>query len=227
MLAFFTPNSIHVPPLVWGCHYAGGVVTTANPAYSARELEFQLRNSTARALVTHESCADVARAAASQAGIPEDCVWVLNDNSDGQRSELHELLHVIAQRPLSTRRRAKGSDLAFLVYSSGTTGLPKGVMLSHANIIANVLQLAHEGDMIACNTSAEISSRPTIAFLPQYHIYGNQFPARPIPHPSYPPTPPFYIPHLPLKLIYATDMEPPSKASPVSSTTQSTTAPQH
>lgn len=177
VLAFCTPNSIDVPPLVWGCHYAGGIVTTANPAYNARELEFQLKNSTAKAVVTHESCVEVARQAAKGAGIAADRVWVLSGKgSDSNRRKgllyVDQILESRSGKSHRARRAAKSGDLAFLVYSSGTTGLPKGVMLSHGNIIANVLQLSHEGKAMACDKPAEMAPNPVVAFLPFYHIYG-------------------------------------------------------
>lgn len=176
VLAFFTPNAIDVPPLVWGCHYAGGIVTTANPAYTPNELEFQLRNSEARALVTHESCVEVAKKAAKGAGIVLDRIWLLGEGKVGARQDgirnVQDLLGGMDAKQLRPRVRASTEDLAFLVYSSGTTGLPKGVMLSHRNIIANVLQLSHELQQTISNDDLAMARNPTVSFLPFYHIYG-------------------------------------------------------
>lgn len=176
VLAFFTPNSIDVPSLVWGCHYAGGIVTTANPAYTPNELEFQLRNSEARALITHESCIEVATKAAKGAGIAPDRIWLLGEGKfESGLNDIRyvqDLLSGMDTEKLLPRVKASTEDLAFLVYSSGTTGLPKGVMLSHSNIIANVLQLGHEAQPTVSNDDLEIAPNPTISFLPFYHIYG-------------------------------------------------------
>ena len=66
------------------------------------------------------------------------------------------------------QRLDPATDLAFLVYSSGTTGLPKGVMLSHRNVVSNVMQL---GMVESANLSWERDK--VLAFLPFYHIYGS------------------------------------------------------
>jgi long-subunit acyl-CoA synthetase (AMP-forming) len=64
-------------------------------------------------------------------------------------------------------------DLAFLVLSSGTTGLPKGVKLSHGNIISNILQqVIFEGGQLAWNGGSDGQGDRLLAFLPFYHMYG-------------------------------------------------------
>ena len=82
VLALFTPNSIDVPPVIWGCHWAGGIVTAANPAYTVAELTFQLKDAGAKAIVTQMSLLGTALEAARAVGIPEDMVIIVGDDRD-------------------------------------------------------------------------------------------------------------------------------------------------
>lgn len=175
VLALFTPNSIDTPVVTWGTHWAGGVVSPANPAYTAEELAFQLKSSGAKALATHVSVLPVAKEAAKRVGLSEDRLILIGDERDPDG----RIKHFTSVRNISgtTRfRRAKlnpSKDLAFIVYSSGTSGTPKGVLLSHRNIVANILQLtAGDGGNLTWNGGADGKGDRLLAFLPFYHIYG-------------------------------------------------------
>lgn len=104
------------------------------------ELSFQLKDSRAKALVTLVDLLPIAAQAAADAGIPKDRIIVLGDK---KTKEYRHWKDIIDPSTSVKWRRVKALDpekeLAFLVYSSGTTGLPKGVMLSHKNIIANLV----------------------------------------------------------------------------------------
>ncbi len=175
VLALYTPNSIDVPSVIWGCHWAGGVVSPANPAYNVEELAFQLKDAGARGLVTQKACLNTARKACRAVGLPESRIILIGD----ERDETQQFKHFTSMRNQSeaTRyRRAKinpKTDLAFLVYSSGTTGYPKGVMLSHTNIVSNILMLVvGEEGRLSWNNSQDGSGDRALAFLPFFHIYG-------------------------------------------------------
>ena len=175
VLALFTPNCIDTPAVTWGVHWAGGIVSPANPGYTAEELTFQLKNSGAKALATQKPYLNVAVEAAMQAGIPEDRIILVGDEKD----ETMRFKHFSSIKNLagtSRYRRTKShpkNDLAFLVYSSGTTGHPKGVMLSHENIISNILMLsAGEGSNLSWDRGPDGHGDSILAFLPFFHIYG-------------------------------------------------------
>lgn len=174
VLLVMAPNDIDTPPVIWGCHYAGGIVAPVNPALSIQDLQQQIERSEARGLVVHPDCLLVALKAARIANIPTDRILALRfdqqlPTNDGV-STVEQFIANAKVAPDMMRYRPKidpRRDTAFLVYSSGTTGHPKGVMVSHRNVVADVfLQSLVE--------SAHIDWRRdrTLAVLPIYHIYG-------------------------------------------------------
>ena len=154
---------------MYGVFFAGGVVTPANPGYSADELAFQLTNSESKAIATTKAFLDTALKAAKKAGIPEDRVVLMG----AERDDTHKFKHWTNIRKTSgasryrRRKMNPDKDLAFLAYSSGTTGLPKGVMLSHRNIIADVLLI--NGAVGKWYSSGKDKF---LGVLPFFHIYG-------------------------------------------------------
>lgn len=175
VLGLFTPNSIDTPAVIWGCLWAGGIVSPANPGYTVDELAFQLKDSGAKALATQKGLLAVATEAARLVDIPEDRIILIGDDRD----ETLRFKHFQSIRNLagtSRYRRTKlnpKEDLAFLVYSSGTTGHPKGVMLSHENIVSNILMgRVGEGGNLSWNSGPDGNGDRLLAFLPFYHIYG-------------------------------------------------------
>ena len=175
MLALFTPNSVDTPAVIWGAHWAGAIVSPANPGYKTEELAFQLKESGAKALVTQRHCLEVAQDAAKQVGIPNDRIILIGEPKDVPKGLKHFTAIINTAEGIRYRRTKVNpkKDLIFLVYSSGTTGLPKGVMLSHENIIANCLMMTSgEGGHLTWNGGPDGEGDKTIAFLPFYHIYG-------------------------------------------------------
>lgn len=158
VLALWAPNLPEFALVFFGAMAAGGVVTTLSLLATSDEAAIQLRNSGARILVTVAAYLDRALPAAQRAGIEE--LFVIDEAADGTPfAMLLEHDHpavVVAIDP--------ANDLAVLPYSSGTTGLCKGVMLTHRNLVANLFQTA-----VAWQASAEDRS---IAMLPFFHIYG-------------------------------------------------------
>ena len=174
-MGLFTPNCVDTPALIWGVHWAGGICSPANPGYTVDELAFQLKDSGASALATQKPFLPVARKAAQAAGIPDNRIILIGDEKDPS----HKFKHFTAIRNLAGTNRYRRvivdpqKDLAFLVYSSGTTGHPKGVMLSHSNIVANMAQgKASEGLNLSWTGGPENKGDIMLAFLPFFHIYG-------------------------------------------------------
>lgn len=122
VLALYTPNCIDTPAVTWGCHWAGGILSPANPGYTVDELAFQLKDSGAKALITQKPFLQSAMAACKKVGIDEDRIILMGD----ERDETHKFKHFSGIRNLAGTSRYKKTkvdpkkDLAFLVYSSGT-----------------------------------------------------------------------------------------------------------
>ncbi|MGD9526142.1 AMP-binding protein [Pseudonocardia sp.] len=159
VVAIFSPNTPYYPVVFHGILRANAVVTSANSLYSPAELAHQLRNSRAKMIFTISLFLDRARVAAQEVGIPDEAVVVL-DGADGFAS-LRDLLATSAEPPAHNRMPA---DTAVLPYSSGTTGLAKGVILTHRNLVANLCQIdpVFRGD----------HTTKILAVLPFFHIYG-------------------------------------------------------
>jgi 4-coumarate--CoA ligase len=176
VLAIFSPNNVDTPAVMWGTIWAGGIVTTANSGYTVEELEFQLKDSGAKALVTQLSLIGVAAEAAKRAGIPESNIWILGNDKDTTRKYKH-FTNIADISGTNRWRRYKivpDQDLAFLVYSSGTTGKPKGVKLSHFNVSSNVLQITATDDGTISWKNGPDGDR-MMGCLPFFHIYGKAY----------------------------------------------------
>ncbi|KAL8414655.1 hypothetical protein RB594_005751 [Gaeumannomyces avenae] len=193
VLAFYTPNSVDTPILTAGLLWAGGVASPANPLYTADELAFQLRDSGAKALVTQRPFLDVAARAAAAAGIPHDRIILIGEQQQAesesesdsssprqqQQQQQHRYKHFSSIRATFYCSRyaqtlvEPAKDLAFLVYSSGTTGLPKGVCLTHRNIVANILQGARtDGQHLLPHGGFDGKGDRLLGLIPFFHVYG-------------------------------------------------------
>jgi acyl-CoA synthetase (AMP-forming)/AMP-acid ligase II len=158
VLGLFMPNCPEFALAFYGTLAAGGVVMTINSLSTARDAEYQLRDARARLLVTVPPFMDRAAPAARQAGTEE--VFALGTAPGA--TPFSALLESDAPAPRVTIDVAQ--DVAVLPYSSGTTGFPKGVMLTHRNLVANLIQTG---------SVHHVAEQDRImAVLPFFHIYG-------------------------------------------------------
>jgi acyl-CoA synthetase (AMP-forming)/AMP-acid ligase II len=157
VLALWAPNLPQWAGVALGAMAAGGTVTGINPAFTRRELEAQLADSGASVLVTVPALVPAALAAASAGGVRE--VVVL-----GEAEGATPILELIGRDVPVPEVATEPDGVGLLPYSSGTTGLPKGVMLTHSNLVASVRQVRSGLRMTGRDT--------TLAVAPFFHIMG-------------------------------------------------------
>lgn len=159
VFGILSPNNPEYAILFHAIATLGGIVTPINPLYTAGEIEHQLKDSRARFLATVPGCLDKANAAAREAGVEEVFVFGSAEGATPFDSLLAE-----TDQPLPDIQINPREDLVALPYSSGTTGLAKGVMLTHRNLVSNLRQM--EGLDYFFDTDT------LICVLPLFHIYG-------------------------------------------------------
>ncbi|KIV78442.1 hypothetical protein PV11_10162 [Exophiala sideris] len=166
VMAISSPNSVDIASVTFGSQWAGGVVCPFNNQFTTSELASQLRSSRSKGMATHVACLEVAKEAALLAGMSTDRIILVGDHDPKGLVKHYSSLLNDSTAVTKTAVNPK-EDVAFLVYSSGTTGLPKGVMLTHRNIVANILQ-------VTAMDLGEVDWRTDryVGFLPMYHIYG-------------------------------------------------------
>ena len=166
VLAACLPNSIEYANLYLGTMAAGGIVSTVNPAYSPSELGYQFKNSNAKYVATTAALLSCVREAAQEVGSIEKIIVVEEGHSPSSNLLSIKSLFEDTGSQYKIETVDSKEDIAILPYSSGTTGFPKGVMLTHYNVIANCCQLDHP-DVLGVNTGEVFMS-----LLPFFHIYG-------------------------------------------------------
>ncbi|WP_221894140.1 AMP-binding protein [Bathymodiolus japonicus methanotrophic gill symbiont] len=163
IFAIYAPNIIEYIYVFQSVMLISGVITTANPLYASGELEHQLKHSKAHCLFTTADLLDKVNPILQATSVDEVCVF-----NSGDAANSFELLlqddNDTELQPVSIDAR---TDIAILPYSSGTTGLPKGGMLSHSNLVAHNIQIETQQDASCPDTEDSI-----IAVLPFFHIYG-------------------------------------------------------
>lgn len=180
VVMILTPNHLFVPVAYQGIVGSGRIFSGANPSYTVSEIAHQIRDTDAKVLLVHPSLLKTGVEAGRRAGVSKDRIFQFSDHPC---SPVHDVLdwrtmlgsEVEASSwkwddMLETAR----STIATINYSSGTTGLPKGVCISHYNLIANIEQTIFMRDQETSYVTVP-ASRPEerwIGFLPLYHAYG-------------------------------------------------------
>lgn len=195
-ISIMLPNCPQSVVAYYGALMAGGIVVQTNPLYVERELEHQLRDSGAVAIITVDLLyARLSRVRTEQPAtgplpnlrhvvvtslkdglpFPKSMLYPIKQRMEGFRSEIpYGNIGVVAYRKLLGMKRhtvlfpdpAKSTDLAVLQYTGGTTGTPKGVMLTHRNLIANTMQIS------AWCYKAVDGKEKFLAALPLFHVFG-------------------------------------------------------
>ncbi|KAB2672626.1 long-chain fatty acid--CoA ligase [Brucella intermedia] len=190
-VAVMMPNILHYPIAFTAILRAGFVVVNVNPLYTPRELEHQLKDSGAKALIVLENFASTVEKTLNSINVPNIIVASMGD-MHGFKGHIINLVvrrvkkmvpawtipgHVRFKDALAQGRAlsfnpvpVQGSDLAFLQYTGGTTGISKGAMLTHSNILANVEQM-HTWMEVAFRNKGKPKALNFVCALPLYHIF--------------------------------------------------------
>ena len=191
-IAVQLPNLIQYPIVVFGAMRAGLIVVNTNPLYTAREMEHQFNDAGAKALVCLANMAHLAEEVLPKTGIKHVVITEVADMLPPLKRMLINAVvkHVKKMVPAYSLPKAvklndalalgrgkavreaspKSEDVAVLQYTGGTTGVAKGAMLTHRNIVANMLQCKA---LMGANLND--GSEVLIAPLPLYHIYAFTF----------------------------------------------------
>ncbi|XP_034832840.2 uncharacterized protein [Maniola hyperantus] len=167
------PNCPEYPTVVLGILTAGALVTTINPLYTVYEVQRQISTSQAKLIVTDPEIVNVVKEVLKQSKLNIPVIAVDTDEKRPEETvSFKELLndsHVDTDVLKEVKRSA--DDTSLLLYSSGTTGLPKAVELTNRNIVANCEQ--QNGDKCKkFNDTTETNQDVTLAYLPMFHSYG-------------------------------------------------------
>lgn len=191
-IAVQLPNLIQYPIVVFGAMRAGLIVVNTNPLYTAREMEHQFNDAGAKALVCLANMAHLAEEVLPKTGIKHVVITEVADMLPPLKRMLVNAVvkHVKKMVPAYSLPKAvklndalalgrgkpvrealpKSDDVAVLQYTGGTTGVAKGAMLTHRNIVANMLQCK-----ALMGSNLNDGSEVLIAPLPLYHIYAFTF----------------------------------------------------
>lgn len=186
-VAIMSPNLLQYPIALFGILQAGLVVVNVNPLYTARELEYQLKDSEAKAILIFENSASLLEKVLHSTQIKHVFVTQIGDMLGFPKRQLLNFVirkvkkmtpswiiphaqwfdQIIAKNYGSYKAHpCKPEDTAFLQYTGGTTGVSKGAELTHKNILSNMVQ-AREWIKLHITAGEEVA----IAALPMYHIF--------------------------------------------------------
>ena len=182
------PNVLQYPVAIAGCHRAGCVVVNVNPLYTARELEHQLKDSGATAIVIFENAAATLQQVLAHTPVKHIVVTGIGDLLGFPKGPITNFVIRKVKKMVPAYAlpgivrfndalaaggrltldpvEVSGDDVAFLQYTGGTTGVSKGAVLTHRNMVANTLQV-----VAFMPELGEVEDPAVITALPLYHIF--------------------------------------------------------
>ena len=170
VLALVSPNSAEFCTTFFSTLAMGGIVSTCNPQYTAEELAYQFKNSNSKYVATIPALLPTIKEAVSKSGCVEKTIVLSDEGGLGEGTNMISYQSLVqdggSQFQLDVKVDPK-EDTAWIPYSSGTTGHPKGVKLSHYNMTANVVQMTH-----AQAFSKFYHTGNLLAALPFFHATG-------------------------------------------------------
>ena len=170
VLAVYLPNCPEYILSLTGAIGNGGIVTTINPTYTATEVARQLDMSGASFIFTKSSMFQTAQEAVKMCN--KQIQIILLDKRTSEICYKDIIKEGSQEWPQEVSEAMNNSDVCLLPYSSGTTGLPKGVMLTAQNVISNICQLVHGKEIDFIEETTEDYQPKTICVLPMFHIFG-------------------------------------------------------
>lgn len=188
-VALMMPNLLQYPIALFGALRAGLVIVNVNPLYTPRELEHQLNDSGAKAIIIVSNFAATLEKVVFNTQVEHVILTRMGDQlSFGKRTLVnfvvkyikklvpkYKLPHAVSFREALSigkqrqyvKPNLESSDLAFLQYTGGTTGVAKGAMLTHANMVANVFQAKWVAEPLLKDAKVHVAAIP----LPMYHVF--------------------------------------------------------
>lgn len=182
-VALALPNCPQYVIAYYGVLSAGAIVVNINPMYTEGELKFMMEDAGVETLVTFDGALGVMRPLSKDLKLKNVIITAVTDYIDGLPASTAESLkletgwHHFSGLLAGTSDESipdiefHSTDIALIQFTGGTTGLPKGAMLSHGNLIAAVFQGSHWGDFITAYVP--IAERNVISVIPYFHSFGN------------------------------------------------------
>ena len=170
VLALVSPNSAQFCTTFFSTLAMGGIISTCNPQYTGEELAYQFKNSNSKYVATIPALLPTIKEAASKSGCVEKVIVLSDEGGLGEGKDIISYQSLVkdsgSRFPSSVMLDYK-NDIVVLPYSSGTTGLPKGVMLTHYSVTANINQMFHPQLIDYTDVDCRL-----LSVLPFFHIYG-------------------------------------------------------